>query len=101
MLVAATLAVLALLGHAALWIGAINRMHAIGARRWLVDGLSWCCRLLLVGLPLAAIGHWWFSEKPIDTWLTDAVDDRVLRFYLAPCWGLGLVTIWLWVERRL
>lgn len=100
MLVVVGLAVLALLGHAALWVGAINRMHAVGARRWLVDGLSWCCRLLLVGLPLVAVGHWWFSGKPIEVWLTDAIDDRALRFYLAPCSVVGLVTIWLWIERR-
>jgi uncharacterized protein len=98
--VAIAIAVLALVGHAALWVGAINRLHATGARRWLVDGLSWCCWLPLFGLPIAAIGHWWFSEKPIDVWLSDAIDDRALRFYLAPCAVLALITVWLWIERR-
>jgi len=95
------LAVLALLGHAAIWVGAINRLHAIGARRWLVDALSWCCRALLIGLPLAAFGHWWLSGKPIGVWTSDAIDDRALRLYLAPCLIIGLVTIWLWIEGRL
>jgi predicted MPP superfamily phosphohydrolase len=100
MLVAIGLAVLALFGHAALWIGAINRIHAIGASRWLIRILTWSCRLMLIGLPLLAIGHWWFSGKPIDIWLSDAIDDRTLRFYLAPCSVVALVTIWLWIERR-
>ena len=100
MLVVIALAVLALLGHAALWVGAINRAHAIGARRWLVDGLSRLCDLLLIGLPIVAVGHWWLSGKPIDTWLSDALDDRLLRLYLAPCWIVALATIWLWMERR-
>jgi len=100
MLVSVGLAVLSLIGHGALWVGAINRLHAIGARRATVDSLSWCCRLLLVGVPLAAIAHWRFSGKPIDIWMTDAIDDSALRLYLAPCSVVALVTIWLWFERR-
>jgi predicted MPP superfamily phosphohydrolase len=101
MLAAVRLAVLTLIGHAALWVGAINRLHAISAPRWLIDSLSWCCRLLLIGLPIAAIVLWRFSEKPIDVWLSDAIDDRALRLYLLPCSVVALVTIWLWIERRL
>jgi len=100
MLVAIALAVLALLGHAALWVGAVNRIHAIGASRRLIDLVTGSCRLVLIGLPLLAIGHWWFSGKPIETWLSSALDDRALRFYLAPCWIVALATIWLWIERR-
>src|SRR5262245_38256770 len=101
MLVAVGLAVFALIGHAALWIGAINRIHATGASRRRIDFLTWSCRLVLIGLPLLAIGHWWFSGKPIDIWLSDAANDRALRLYLAPCIVVALITLWFWIERRL
>ncbi len=34
------LLLLALFGHAALWVGMINRVHAVGLRRWIVKDLA-------------------------------------------------------------
>lgn len=49
------LGVAALIGHAAIWVGFINRLHAAGLHRWLVDGLTMLAFLALGGYPLALV----------------------------------------------
>ncbi len=47
----------ALLGHAVLWVGLVNRIHGIGIRRWLVDGITLLSGLALVGVPVLIAGR--------------------------------------------
>ncbi|MCA9245902.1 MAG: metallophosphoesterase [Planctomycetales bacterium] len=42
---------LAAFGHSIVWIGALNRIHSLGAPRWVVEALSLPCRLAFVVLP--------------------------------------------------
>jgi predicted MPP superfamily phosphohydrolase len=56
MLLIAGLLALALLGHLALWVGVINRLHGVGLRRRLLKRVSWILRGLLVVPPLVLVG---------------------------------------------
>jgi predicted MPP superfamily phosphohydrolase len=58
------LALLALFGHAALWVGIDNRVHATGlARRW-VKLISLAIYVVLVGVPLAVAADVWRAAPP-------------------------------------
>ena len=48
----ATLILLALFGHAALWIGLVNRTHSTGMPRWAVKWLSRICLAAVIVVPL-------------------------------------------------
>ena len=57
------LLLLALLGHAFLWIGLVNRLHALGARRRIIKyatiGFFLCAVLIPIGI------GWWYL---LETW---------------------------------
>ena len=93
------LALLAFIGHAALWIGLANRVHGTGLPRRLLKSISAACYLLLVLLPVAAIGlavaDGWFRNGPTpEEWL------RGNWGYLTPFWAIGISTIGFWARRN-
>ena len=45
----------ALLGHAVLWVGIVNRIHGVGISRWLVDSITLACVIAFFAVPLAAL----------------------------------------------
>ena len=61
----AFLLLIALLGHALLWIGLVNRLHALGIRRRIVSLTTviffWCAVLIPVG-----IGQWLVQHSGLD-----------------------------------
>lgn len=59
------LAAVALVGHGALWVGFINRLHAAGWPRWVVDGLTLLAFLALGGYPIALVLECLRSTNPI------------------------------------
>src|SRR5579871_5613097 len=94
------LALLALLGHAALWVGFVNRVHATAAPRGVVKVFSTGGHALLAVLPLVAAGRWWYSgESPLD-WLSACGQNNLVRLYLVPCWLIGAVILLVWTNRR-
>jgi len=95
------LVLLAFLGHAALWVGFVNRIHATGASRSVVKLFSTSGHLLLAGLPIAAAGIWWNSDQSLRAWLTEAAQCPAIWFYLELCWLIAVVTIVLWIHRNL
>jgi uncharacterized protein len=95
------LALLALLGHAALWVGFVNRIHATGASRSVVKLFSTSGHLLLAGLPIAAAVIWWNSNQSLLAWLTQAAQCPAIWFYLELCWLIAVVAIVLWIYRNL
>ena len=58
----ALLLFLALVGHAFLWIGLVNRLHAVGIRRWIIKSLTLvfflCAGLIFLGIV-------WLGTVPI------------------------------------
>ena len=94
------LAVFALLGHAAICVGALNRSHALGIARVLVKAVT---VFAFVGLPLVpAVALW-----PL---LFDGTTPAVLRVssggagwwlaYLIPCWAAAAIVTVRWVRRE-
>jgi uncharacterized protein len=94
------LTLLALIGHAALCVGVINRAHSTGAPRWLVKLLSAGGYALLGLVPLAAAVSWLTSGQSIHAWLESAAANSALWLYLVPCWIIALATIVLWIQRH-
>ena len=92
------LSLLALLGHAALWIGLVNRVHATGAPRWLVKALSLFGYGTLVLAPLVFAFVWWRSSQPLLDWLT-GVHAGPMRWYAMVCWVLAAIVITFWAHR--
>lgn len=43
-------------GHVILWVALVNRLHAVGISRWLIDLLTGLCGVALAVLPLAVAG---------------------------------------------
>jgi uncharacterized protein len=82
---------LALVGHAFLWIGLVNRMHAVGVRRWIIKlatvGFFACAALIPI-----AIGCWLARgpERPTTaSWGVAAYAAVCLAAALATCLRLA------------
>ncbi len=96
----AILLLLALLGHAALWVGMLNRIHAVGIKRKKVNWVTIFGLSMLPAVPLlvvvAVIGlglNWHISRLPKEgPWWP--------LLYLVPCWGLGLAVSIRWLLRK-
>ncbi len=93
---AIALVALALVGHAAFWVGVMNRWHALGFRRPLVK-----CVLLLLYLALIAIPPALFlslrESPPSDRWTSELNGAMA---YVAFCVAFGAMQIPLWALRR-
>jgi uncharacterized protein len=63
----------ALLGHAFLWIGLVNRLHAVGVRRWIIKLGTVALFVCAAAIPIA-IGGWW-------------------RPYTIVCWTVAATTL--------
>jgi uncharacterized protein len=92
------LTLLALVGHAALWVGFVNRAHATGAPRWLVKASSILGYGILLFAPLVAAGVWWNSSQPLFDWLTN-VYRGPLHWYVIICWIIAAVALAFWIHR--
>ncbi|MEO1495709.1 MAG: metallophosphoesterase [Planctomycetota bacterium] len=58
----------ALIGHGALWVEAVNRLHGLGLPRKLVDALTGLCGLAVAGIPLYAAWRLGASDT-LPAWL--------------------------------
>ncbi len=80
------LLLLALSGHAFLWIGLVNRLHALGLRRRIIG------RLTLVFLACAAI-----LPIPVACWFyggfSDARVGAMVAAYVVLCWIIAPLTL--------
>lgn len=94
------LLLLTLFGHAALWVGLVNRVHSIGVPRPIVRLLSAPSPTLFVLLPLGALAWWWRSGLPVADWIQQVGENRAAWCYLLPCWTLAGITAGLWTVRH-
>jgi uncharacterized protein len=91
------LLLLALLGHAFLWIGLVNRLHALGIRRRIVDFLTLAFFLCATAIPIA-VGIYLYDsihERPtIASWggLADGGIATLIAAYTVVCWAVAAIT---------
>lgn len=91
-------AVLALLGHALVWSGVVNRLHGWAGPHWFVKLLTYLCFAALVAIPLVVAGTWAATERgDFRLFATDSVTG----VYAWACAGLGALSLVVkpWVER--
>jgi predicted MPP superfamily phosphohydrolase len=96
----ALVGLLALLGHATIWIGLNNRLHAAPLKRSHVKAISALSHFGLAATPIA-FGWWLFREgSPIGDWNSALAQRPGLLFYVLLCVGIALVHIprWLYVR---
>jgi len=91
----------ALLGHVALWVGLLNRAHAVGLNRRLVG----CVNVVAIGLlllsPVALVAIVWFGSERLPIAWPLAGGSRWLLLYLVPCWFVAVATAIAWLARRI
>jgi predicted MPP superfamily phosphohydrolase len=91
---------LALLGHAALWVGVVNRWHGTGFSRLLVKSVTLLFYAALFGLPLLVGWHWMQAEHGL-AWVGSAWPPLdVASAYTAFCAAYGAVHLPLWAVER-
>ncbi len=91
------LLLLALAGHAFLWIGLVNRLHSLGLRRWVIHLLTDAFFLLAGVIPLG-IAAWLYVRSPgrlaIAPWLAGGGGlNRVIVVYTIACWAVAVATL--------
>jgi uncharacterized protein len=103
------LLLLALLGHAFLWIGLVNRLHALDLRRWIIHSCTGTCFFLAGMLPLC-IAAWLYVNNPdgltIAPWRANAggsLAKGLIAAYTVVCWAVASATLLrlLWLRRIL
>jgi len=95
----------ALLGHVFLWVGVLNRLHALGMRRRTIHRISMVC-FLCMGLIPVGIGWQYFGNPerhPTAPWTFPADGTPAGLFimaYVAVCWTVASVTLlrFLWLR---
>jgi hypothetical protein len=104
------LLLLALMGHAFFWIGLVNRLHAVGIRRVIINLVTAVCFLLAAAIPFCIVG-WLYVKSPerltIASWrvATDRIwSNGLLAAYVILCWAAASATllraVWLrWILR--
>jgi len=96
----AILLLAALLGHCALWISILNRVHGLGIYRRLVDLTTVVTLALLPLAPAAVVAEWlWPGLCPPLTALV--ANSRLRSGYLAVCWIAAAVVTVDWLRRKL
>jgi hypothetical protein len=92
------LLLLALAGHAFLWIGLVNRLHSLGLRRWVVHLLTDAFFLLTGVIPLG-IAAWVYVKRPegltIAPWRAGGGGgvNGLIVVYTIVCWAVASVTL--------
>jgi predicted MPP superfamily phosphohydrolase len=98
------LLVFTILGHGFLWVGIINRLHALVIPRRLMKTLTLGCFAMMGAGPLMAI--LWFATAgdellQFDRRLTLNLPRSAVLLYAALCWIAGTATLARWLRFRL
>jgi uncharacterized protein len=90
----------ALLGHVILWVGLLNRAHAVGMNRRLVGWVNVVGVGTLSLTPIAAVALFWFGAPHWSFAWPPADGSRWLLLYLVPCWFVAVTASLAWLLRR-
>jgi predicted MPP superfamily phosphohydrolase len=102
----ATLLLAALVGHVALWVGLVNRIHSTGMPRWAVKALSLFCFAAVLVLPLV-LGALVFWDAATDSPTHRALETLVVSYwrqgiyYFVPCIAIFAIVASIWVKRQI
>jgi uncharacterized protein len=92
---------IALLGHAFLWIGVVNRLHSTAIPRRLEVALSLICLAFIGLIPIVAIWWWFLVGKDIlgqINWQTALKTGWIVFFlYVLFCWLAAAATFIRWI----
>ena len=100
---------LALLGHAFLWIGVVNRLHAVGFRRRTIHAITYVFFLCAAVIPIGVGWYWFRRPMPLANTPWKLAAERtpaglLVSAYLVACWLVAPVTllrfVWFAVFRR-
>jgi len=97
----ATLLLIALVGHGALWVGLVNRTHSTGMPRWAVKWLSRLYLAAVLSIPIVLAALAWREIPTVDF---VALVDALWRhgfYYFVPCIAIAATVTFLWIQRRL
>ncbi|MEN6405588.1 MAG: metallophosphoesterase [Thermoguttaceae bacterium] len=94
-----TLLLLALLGHGFLWIGLVNRLHAVPLRRRRIKQLTLAMFAAAALIPIA-LGWRYFSTWDDLGWGLGRLSWPVIA-YLALCWTVAAITLLRFVALRI
>jgi predicted MPP superfamily phosphohydrolase len=97
----ATLLLFALLGHAALWTGLVNRIHSTGMPRWAVKWLSRGSLAAVLAIPPVLVAIAWPALASTDAALWPQVLWRQGVYYFLPCIGIALLVAAFWLRRQI
>ena len=94
------LVALALVGHAALWVGVVNRWHATGFRRWIVKTVTLAFYAALIAIPPAVAAY--LAPRYATSWqAADVVGElNWATAYVAFCAAYGAVHLSVWAVQR-
>jgi predicted MPP superfamily phosphohydrolase len=100
MLIEVTLAAIALLGHAVIWVGVNNRLHAMRIKRSHLKTISALSHVGLVAVPL--VFGWWIDreQRSPGQWHMALEEHPAAFFYILLCIGMATVHVprWLYVR---
>jgi predicted MPP superfamily phosphohydrolase len=120
------LAIVAIVGHFAFWIGAVNRLHATALPCWQVKIVDKLLLLAVVTIPAGIVVWWlrhstatgtetaaagsfaaaiphsspWSLEGPRSSGESDWIRWSVAAYMLV-CWAVGFVAVPAWLWRRI
>ena len=100
------LLLLALLGHALLWTGFVNRLHATAIPHWIVNRISYAALVAVMAIPFALAVWFWMSgivlprgQKAAAVTLAELPIAWLV--YLMICWTAAVLGIAVWMWRHL
>jgi len=102
----ATLLLMAHLGHGALWVGLVNRIHSTGMPRWAVKWLSQLCLGAVLFIPLVLVALVYFGPNASDIPRGSLVGFlasywRQGIYYFVPCIAIFAIVAAIWARRQL
>lgn len=101
---AVALVLVALLGHAAIWIALVNRVHAVYFPRWIINLITLVSFSCLPAIPLALAGwalwtgSWTFDPFRLD--LRALPGGTIGLVYLGACSMAALIVVPGWLRRQ-
>ena len=100
----ALLLLLALLGHAAIWVALVNRLHATGVPHWMVRIGTLFCFAMLAAIPVGFV-CWCFQPgaEALAKWRAGEVVRSApigAMLYLLLCWLSVAWIVPIWIVRH-